>query len=169
MAHGPRQRNAYRRRRSSRTDYRRRLRLLKSGRPRAVVRVSNRQVTCALAKYVRDGDKIVTSFTGTQLRSLGWPDTAPSKSIPACYLAGFALGKKAVSEGHERAVLDIGLASSSSGSRVFAALKGMVDAGMDIPFSESILPSDERINGEHIEGFAVKVESLKAKIEEEFS
>ena len=39
MASGPRQRNQYRRRRSGETDYRRRLKLLKSGECRAVVRI----------------------------------------------------------------------------------------------------------------------------------
>ena len=48
MASGPRQRNQYRRRRSGETDYRRRLKLLKSGNARAVVRISNTRVVVKL-------------------------------------------------------------------------------------------------------------------------
>jgi large subunit ribosomal protein L18 len=71
--------------------------------------------------------------------------------------------------GHSEAVLDIGLAASSSGSRVFAALKGMVDAGLDIPHSEEIIPSDDRISGAHAdEALAAALETTKAKIEEAY-
>lgn len=169
MAHGPSQRNAFRRRRNAQTDYRRRLRLLKSGAPRAIVRVSNTQVTCALARFEEDGDEIITSFTGSRLRTHGWPENASAKSIPACYLAGYALGKQALARGHDNAVLDIGLSSSSRGSRAFAALKGMLDAGLEIPHGESVLPSEERINGEHIDGFSSEVAAVRAKIEEAFA
>ena len=48
------------------------------------------------------------------------------KSVPASYLVGYALGKAALAAGHEDAVLDIGLAASTPGGRVFAALRGMV-------------------------------------------
>jgi len=36
---------------------------------------------------------------------------------------------------------------------VFAALKGVVDAGMRIPHSEEILPDESRIRGEHIAAY----------------
>ena len=89
------------------------------------------------------------------------------KSVPASYLVGYALGKAAITAGHNSAVLDIGLSASTSGSRVFAALKGMVDAGMEIPHSDEIFPSDERIEGNHIDDKVSKsVESTRKKIEE---
>ena len=87
MAHGKRQRNQYRRRLEAKTDYHRRLRMLKSGLPRAVVRVSNTQITCQLANFSKDGDLIVASFTGNELSSHGYPTNASKKSITACYLA----------------------------------------------------------------------------------
>ena len=59
MAYGKKQRNNYRRRLESKTDYHRRLRLLKGGVPRAIVRVSNTQITCQLANYTKEGDEIV--------------------------------------------------------------------------------------------------------------
>merc|ERR1712039_466292 len=39
-----------------------------------------------------------------------------------------------------RACLDVGLARTSTGAKVFAAMKGAVDAGLDIPHSEKRFP-----------------------------
>ena len=69
MAKGPRQRNQYRRRRTGETDYRRRLKLLKGGNSRAVVRVSNTRVVCQVVSWERDGDKVELSVTGDDLVS----------------------------------------------------------------------------------------------------
>ncbi|CAK4072428.1 unnamed protein product [Aphanomyces euteiches] len=62
-----------------------------------------------------------------------------------------------------RAFLDVGLRTTSTGNRVFGALKGATDAGLDIPHSEKRFPGydrdaksydadvhRERIFGEHI-------------------
>ena len=151
MAHGKSQRLRMKRRRNGQTDYRRRMKLLRGGSPRAVVRVSNTQVTCQLAEFGTDGDRILASITGkTLVDSYSWPLDESRKSVPACYLAGYALAKAAISAGHGEAVLDIGLSASSSGSRVFSALKGMVEAGLEIPHGDSVLPGDERSTGTHI-------------------
>lgn len=170
MAQGKKQRNAFRRRRSGETDYRRRMKLLRKGAPRAVVRISNTQVSAQIAIYAQEGDQIVASSTGDSLvGKYGWPEGMSKKSVPAAYLVGFALGKSAISAGHEEAVLDIGLASSSPGARVFAALQGMIDAGMDIPHGETVLPDEDRLNGSHINDDVAKaVDSAKAKIEGAF-
>tara|TARA_S200000501_G_scaffold89600_1_gene82715 strand:- start:1189 stop:1704 length:516 start_codon:yes stop_codon:yes gene_type:complete len=160
MAYGKSQRLRPKRRRQGKTDYHRRLRLLRSGAPRAVVRVSNTQVICQLVSYNPSGDAILQSVNGKSLTdSYSWPDVASKKSIPACYVAGYALGKKAISAGNHEAVLDIGLAASSQGSRVFSALKGMIDAGLDIPHGASVLPSEERLSGKHID------DSLSSSVE----
>jgi len=160
MAYGKSQRLRPKRRRQGKTDYHRRLRLLRSGAPRAVVRVSNTQVICQLVSYNPGGDAILHSVDGKSLTdSCAWPEDASKKSIPACYVAGYALGKKAVSAGNHEAVLDIGLAASSPGSRVFSALKGMIDAGLDIPHGTSVLPNEERLSGKHID------DSLSSSVE----
>ena len=110
------------------------------------------------------------SVTGDDLVSrYGWPDSNSRKNIPASYLTGFALGKSAIAAGHDEAVLDIGLAASTNGNRVFAALKGMVDAGLEIPHGDSVLPEEDRLNGAHIDdSYASTVEATKNKIEEAF-
>ena len=141
---------------------------LRSGAPRAVVRVSNTQVICQLVSYNPGGDAILHSVNGKSLTdSCAWPEDASKKSIPACYVAGYALGKKAVSAGNHEAVLDIGLAASSPGSRVFSALKGMIDAGLDIPHGTSVLPNEERLSGKHIDdSLSSSVEASIEAIEE---
>ena len=166
MAKGRNQRLRFKRRRNAETDYHRRSRMLRGGLPRAVVRVSNTQVTCQLVSYEPEGDRVLESITGKSLvTSHKWPSDASRKSVPACYLAGFAMATSAISGGHSQAIMDIGLAASSSGNRAYAALKGMIDAGMDIPHSEEVLPSEERINGEHIgEGIAKAVAATKKSI-----
>ncbi|MDP6212178.1 MAG: 50S ribosomal protein L18 [Candidatus Thalassarchaeaceae archaeon] len=166
MAKGRNQRLRFKRRRNAETDYHRRSKMLRGGSPRAVVRVSNTQVTCQLVGYETEGDRVLASITGKSLvDSYKWPSDASRKSVPACYLAGFAMATSAISNGHTQAILDIGLAASSSGNRAYAALKGMIDAGMDIPHSEDVLPSEERINGEHIgDGIAKAVAATKKSI-----
>ena len=66
---------------------------------------------------------------------------------------------KALNEGYQEANLDIGLARASRGSRVFAALKGAVMAGLDVPHSPEVLPPDERTNGAHIAAYAKEASS----------
>jgi large subunit ribosomal protein L18 len=105
--------------------------------------------------------------TGSDLsKKYGWPEDFSKKSVPASYLVGFAMGKAALAQGAETAILDIGLAASTPGNRVFSALKGMVDAGLEIPHGENVLPDEGRIIGSHIsDDVAAAVESTKSNIE----
>ena len=168
MAHGKNQRLRYKRRRNGETDYRRRMRMLRGGSARAVVRVTNTQTICQLVDYETSGDKVTVSIDGKMLvNKFDWPLDASRKSVPASYLSGYAMGKAAIAAGYDEAILDIGLASSTPGSRAFAALKGMVDAGLEIPHSDDVLPEDDRISGAHIgDSIAAAVESTKKAIEE---
>ena len=168
MAYGKNQRLRFKRRRNGETDYRRRMKMLRGGVARAVVRVTNTQTICQLVNYETTGDTTQVSIDGSTLvEKHGWPIDASRKSIPASYVAGYAMAKEAISAGHNEAILDIGLAASTSGNRVFAALKGMVDAGMEIPHGEDVLPDDDRINGSHIDDSIAKaVEAAKKSIEE---
>jgi len=168
MAHGKNQRLRFKRRRDGETDYRRRMKLLRGETPRAVVRISNTQTICQLVEFNPDGDIVIASVNGkTLVDKYSWPEDASRKSIPASYLTGFALAKNAISSGHESAILDIGLSASSKGSRVFAALKGMIDAGLEIPHGEDVLPDEDRINGMHIdESMSDKVKKSIKAIEE---
>ena len=164
---GTRRRSVFRRRKAGLTDYRRRLKLLRGRKPRAVVRVSNTRTTCQLVTWAASGDLVPVSVTGSDLsKKYGWPQDFSKKSVSASYLVGYAMGKAAKAQGAEEAVLDIGLAASTPGNRVFSALKGMVDAGLEIPHGENVLPDEDRINGSHIsDDVAAAVETTKTNIE----
>ncbi|MFW3145255.1 MAG: 50S ribosomal protein L18 [Thermoplasmatota archaeon] len=164
MAQGPRYHVPFRRRREGKTDYRARLRLLKSGLPRAVVRKSNTGTKVQLIKYDEAGDRVLVQAASTDLKKMGWEHSL--KDIPASYLVGLIAGVKASKAEIEEAVLDIGLNEPTKGSRVFAALKGMLDAGLQVPHGEGIFPEDERIEGENNEneGFKEAFQAMKNKI-----
>ncbi|MCD6383130.1 MAG: 50S ribosomal protein L18 [Thermoplasmata archaeon] len=163
MATGPRYHVPFRRRREGKTDYRYRLRLLKSGLPRAVVRVTNRKVIVQIIEYHPEGDRVLATALSSDLVKLGWKRSL--KNLPAAYLTGLLAGKKAVEKGVEKAVLDIGLHVPVKGSRVFATLKGLLDAGLEIPHGEEKLPDEERLFGAHIgDGVAEEVKAIKESI-----
>jgi large subunit ribosomal protein L18 len=164
MAQGPRYRVPFRRRREGRTDYRQRQRLLRGRIPRAVVRISLRNANVQFISYDPTGDKVLAAATSKELAELGW--TAATGNLPAAYLTGYLAGKRASKNGIEEAVLDIGLKGPAKGSAVFAALKGMLDAGIEIPHGEEVLPAAERINGAHIdEKLGKMVEEVKSRME----
>src|SRR5208337_1285372 len=77
-----------------------------------------------------------------------------------------ALCCKAKKAGQARAILDIGLNRATPGARVFAALKGAVDAGLEIPYGEEIIPSEERLNGEHIAAYNKKAGDIVKNVEQ---
>lgn len=156
MARGPRYRVPWRRRREGKTNYYKRLKLILSGKPRLVVRRTNKYVIVQVAEARIEGDRMIAVAHSRELvKRYGWK--AGTKNTSAAYLTGFLAALRALKAGVREAVLDIGLASPAPGSRVFAALKGALDAGMDIPHSETILPPIERIRGEHIASWATKL------------
>ncbi len=146
------------------------MKTLRGRKSRAVVRVSNTRTTCQLVDWEASGDLVKVTVTGSDLtKKYGWPEDFSQKSVPASYLVGFAMGKAAMAHGYEEAVLDVGLAATPVGGRVFAALKGMVDAGLEVPHGEQVLPEEDRINGAHIgDNIAGAVESTKKSIEEAY-
>ena len=89
MAQGARGRVPFRRRRQGRTDYRRRLRLLRSGLARAVVRKSLNQTQVQIVSYGEGGDRVLVSAVGAELRELGW--TGGTGNVPAAYLVGLVI------------------------------------------------------------------------------
>lgn len=90
----------------------------------------------------------IASAISKELSEHGW--TAGTANLPAAYLTGFLAGLKAKSRGVSEAVLDIGLNPPTKGCRIYAALKGAIDAGLEVPHSPDIFPDDSRISGEHI-------------------
>lgn len=148
MSTGPRFRVPFRRRREKRTDYRYRRALIKSGLPRAVVRISNRHVRIQIANYDPAGDIIIASAFSGELRSAGWAGNCDN--TPGAYLTGMLAGKRCLSAGIEEVIMDIGMHVSTKGSTIYAAMKGIIDAGVKVPHSDEVVPSDERIVGANL-------------------
>jgi large subunit ribosomal protein L18 len=165
MATGPRYHVQFRRRREGRTDYRMRKKQITSGLPRAVVRCTSKNTIIQFVAFNPKGDEILAAATTMELEPLGWKHA--TGNLPSAYLAGFMAGKRASAEGIESAVLDIGLRPPQKGTKVFAALKGMLDAGIEIAHSDEILPTEDRISGKHInEEVAKMFQTVSAKIKE---
>ncbi len=164
MSTGPRYRVHFRRRREGKTDYRVRLRLLESGRSRAVVRCSGRRVRVAIVDYDPGGDRVVAAADSSELGSIAFPSSSLA-STPAAYLTGYLAGLRAKASGTEEAVLDVGLHRPTEGGRLQAALKGLLDAGVTIPHGEGKFPAADRLNGTHLpKPLPQPVEAYKQKL-----
>jgi len=161
LARSARYKVRFRRRREGKTDYKKRLALLKSGLPRMVVRRTNRYIIVQFVRFRPEGDEVIAYAFSKELSRYGWP--YGGKNTPAAYLTGYLAALRAKKAGVEKAVLDIGRFPSTKGSRLYAALKGALDAGIEIPHSPEILPEEDRIKGEHIASWA---SSLKEDNEE---
>jgi len=107
MGRGPRYRVVFRRRREKRTDFRMRKAMILSKMPRLVVRSSLRHVQLQVEEALPIGDKTVASANSSELGSYGWK--AATGNIPAAYLTGYLLGKRAAALGMGSMILDIGL------------------------------------------------------------
>lgn len=147
MADGPGYDVELRRRREGRTDYGKRLEMLKSGEHRAVVRMSNSHARVQLVQYRDDGDLTAVSAFSGQLEEYGWDHHCGN--IPAAYLTGYLAATRAQEAGIDSAIVDLGLQERAEGGRYYAAVQGMRDAGLDVPADETVSPAEERIRGEH--------------------
>ncbi len=156
MAKGPRYRVPYRRRREKKTDYAARRVMATAGRPRFVVRVSGKNILVQVVRSEIEGDYVIAQAGSKDLKSYGWD--ASGKNLPAAYLIGVIAGKKAKKAGVEHAILDMGLKRITAGNKVFAVVKGALDAGLDIPCDSDITPSPGRINGSMIAEYAEQME-----------
>jgi large subunit ribosomal protein L18 len=152
MAKGSSYRVHLRRRREGKTDYQARKALVTSRKPRLVTRASIKNVEVQIIIAKPHGDEVLASANSRELiKSYGW--RAPTGNIPASYLTGLLCGVKAKAAGIKEAILDIGLVSPTKGSKIFAVLSGVVDAGVEVPHSEEKIVK-ERMKGEHIAKYA---------------
>jgi large subunit ribosomal protein L18 len=114
------------------------------------------------------GDKVVAYAHSKELaKKQGW--LGGTGNISAAYLTGLICGFRAVEQGIGEAVFDIGLQHPSKGARVFAALKGAVDAGLKIPFDKAKLPDEKRIMGQHVAEYARSLSSNMEAYQKRFS
>eukprot|EP00239_Pterosperma_sp_CCMP1384_P010833 CAMPEP_0197866334 /NCGR_PEP_ID=MMETSP1438-20131217/44153_1 /TAXON_ID=1461541 /ORGANISM="Pterosperma sp., Strain CCMP1384" /LENGTH=293 /DNA_ID=CAMNT_0043484893 /DNA_START=421 /DNA_END=1302 /DNA_ORIENTATION=+ len=156
-----------RRRRSGKTDYRARKRLVaqdknkyNSPKYRFVVRFSNKDITCQVIYATIAGDVCLTAAYAHELPKYGLEFGLTNYSAAYCVglLCARRLLKKVgldeeyegqdevdgedyhVEAGEEarpfKCYLDVGIKRTSTGAKVFAAMKGACDGGLDIPHNE---------------------------------
>ena len=160
MARGSTYRVPLRRRREGKTDYQARKALVLSGTPRLVARSTLKNFVAQIIVAKPKGDEVLAAAHSKELKKYGWK--APTGNVPAAYLTGLLCGLKAKAKGVADAVLDIGLVAPTKGAKVFAALSGVLDSGVDVPHDEEKMVK-ERIEGAHIAEYG---KSLGADSEE---
>jgi len=152
-----------RRRLEAKTDYGTRLTLIRSGKPRFVLRKTNRYIVAQLVLSKSAQDTVVLTVSSKDLLEKGWPKdkTGSLKSLTAAYLTGYMFGNLAKKQTKE-AILDLGMQRNIKKSRLYAALKGAVDAGFSVPHSSEALPTDAQISSNKLVGGLVA--SLKKSL-----
>merc|ERR1712218_317780 len=180
------------RRREGRTDYFARKRLViqdknKYNTPkyRMIVRTSNTDVCCQIAYARLEGDIVICAAYSHELPRYGVKVVLTKFSLDTVYEGNtsvdgsmFCVEDQDGGPGAFRACLDVGLARTSTGAKVFAALKGAVDGGLDIPHSEKRFPGYDSeskelnadVHRQHIFGLHVAnyMTSLQEEDEEQF-
>ncbi|MFH0954939.1 MAG: 50S ribosomal protein L18 [Candidatus Micrarchaeota archaeon] len=150
------------RRKKGQTNYAKRLALLKSKQNRVAIRNSNQGLTVECIAYQTDGDRVLAFAVARDIRKSGWKKSL--SNIPAAYLTGILAGHRMKTAGVGNVVLDLGLQKAHHGGRLFAAAKGVIDAGIALNVNADVFPSDDRLHGKHIQGFAENVETVKQAI-----
>ena len=138
-----------------------------SGKPRLVVRNTLKNVIAQIIVAKPHGDEVLVSAHSRELKKYEWK--AHAGNLSSAYLTGLLCGLKAKTQGVKEVILDIGLHSPSKGARVFAMLKGVLDAGVHVPHSEEKLPDEKRIEGEHIAQYAESLASNPEEYQSKFS
>ena len=138
MARGPTFVVKFRRRREGKTDYKKRLQYIKSGKLRFVVRISNKHCLCQIIKYSPSGDVTLATARSIELKNYGYKGSTGNKK--AAYLTGYLCTKRSEKK---KMIMDIVLQHPHPKGRLYSALKGAVDAGAEIPHEKEILPPDD--------------------------
>jgi large subunit ribosomal protein L18 len=161
---GPRYSVKPRRRLEGKTNYRKRLKLLRSGKVRMVVRKSLKNTQIQFVGYKEGGDNILATANSNELTNkYNWKFS--TSTTPAAYLTGILAGKRAKDKGIDECVIDTGRHPPATGSKIFASIKGVVDAGIECTHNEEKLPSEDRIMGKHLDkGITPAVNDIKSKI-----
>jgi large subunit ribosomal protein L5e len=143
---------------------------------RFVVRFSNKDIICQIFSADLDHDVCVASAYAHELRRYGIKTGFTNYAAAYCtglLLArrvnkkfgldeifvgkeeadgeGFDVKEQAEAEGKApfKALLDVGLARTTTGARIFGALKGATDGGLDIPHNDRRFPGSKASEGEN--------------------
>jgi len=155
-----------RRRRESKTDYLKRLNLLKSGKPRVAMRKTNKYIIAQyiVSKEARDSIKI--GLSSKKLLKLGWPKESAGglKSTSAAYLTGYLIGREIIRQKLDTPIVDLGMQRVLYKTRIYGFIKGLIDAGVKIKCKDEAFPPEDRILGEHMKN-KVDVNEIKSQID----
>ena len=120
----------FRRRREGKTDYQKRLKLVKSKTDRLVVRITNTRIICHIVRYnIKDKTEKTIAYADSRELAKKYKWKYSLTNIPSAYLTGMIIAKHAKKENINNAILDIGEKRPTKGAKVFAVLKGAVDGG----------------------------------------
>merc|ERR1712048_379784 len=141
---------------------------------RMIVRSSNKDITCQIAYARLEGDRIVAAAYSHELPRYGVK--VGLTNYAAAYCTGLLLARRVLKQlnldeayqgndsidgekymvednddgpGAFRACLDVGLARTTTGAKVFGAMKGAADGGLDIPHSEKRFPGYDKEEKEY--------------------
>jgi large subunit ribosomal protein L5e len=134
-----------------------------------IVRTTNKDICCQIAYARIEGDRIVESAYSHELPHYGVK--VGLTNYAAAYCTGLLLARRVLKKfnldslyegqtkvdgeqfevedvddgpGAFHACLDIGLARTSTGARIFGAMKGAVDGGLEIPHSNKRFPGYDK-------------------------
>lgn len=158
MAKGKKYTVMIKRKREGKTDYRKRIKYLKSDKPRLVVRPAVNSLTMQIVSFNPSGDKVMLTITSRDLKKIGWDYN--TGNIPSSYLTGLLIAKKSKVKD---VISDFGLYNPVKGSRLYAAIKGAVDGGLNVPHSPDVFPSEDAITGKIILNFYTSKKGLFSK------
>lgn len=145
----------FRRRAEGRTNYTKRLAFVKGGLTRAVIRKSTNNLSVQLVQTEKGNDAIVVAAHTKELSEYTYK--GHGGNIPAAYLTGYLAGKKlAAKQKSGDVIVDLGIQPAIHGTRLFAAIKGMVDAGISVKADPVSFPKVERLAGKHVDAYAQK-------------
>lgn len=146
----------FRRRRTGKTDYSKRKSMLISKSIILCIRISNKHSTFQFIEPKIQGDLVKSGSHSSQLKKLGW--NGSGKNLSGLYLTGYLAGKKAKSVGVNDAILYIGRQEFQSGQKLIYGLKGVIDAGVNIPASEDIFSNLEKFKTDTLQKIVEQID-----------
>ncbi len=151
-----------RRIRNEKTNYAKRKNMLIGKKDFITIQISNENIQVQIHKPDITGDKVLVSSHSRFLLNKNWKGSR--KNIPASYLTGYLTGKKAIAKGITNAIVYTGTRKFTQ--RMAAAVKGIIDSGLEVPASSDSFPIDQRINGEHLK-IKNDIIAIKSQIDSE--
>jgi len=141
-----------RRKREYKTDYLKRIKLLKSHSPRVVFRKTNRYLIAQYVTSEEAKDKVELGLTSKELLKFGWPKefSGSLKSISAAYLLGLLMSKKIKENKLQKPIVDFGMIRMIPRTKTYGFLKGLKDGEINISCKKELFPGENRIKGEHL-------------------